>query len=224
MPVLLSWSTHQLPHSYLLKRNKNSDEALQAKLHACWSLDCSASCTAVTKVLTSGQARKAQGKERILILKIILIVMTIPTCWSTCWTKLLGFYPPIKPLGRPQLLTDEDGRWQGKTSQTSPAKLSTQLLHTVHAKRLLWAARQLHAESYLHVWISMDLLFPNSLLCTPPTSCNTTCYPGWIVPTVSAWSLTPTTSSMVTEIPLLVPSCCHIRSWAATNHLVTAVV
>lgn len=54
-----------------------------------------------------------------------------------------------------------------------------------------------HAESFLHVWISVDLLFPKSLLCTPPPSCNTTCYPGCIVLTANAWSLVLPAFSLV---------------------------
>lgn len=69
-----------------------------------------------------------------------------------------------------------------------------------HAKHLLRAARQSATEHYLLMWISMESLFSKSLLCAPPTFCNTTCSHGWIVLTVNNRSLCH--PSGFTEIPL----------------------
>lgn len=145
----------------------------------------------------------------------------------------MWYYSPTKLSGHLQFLTDQGGWWQDGPLRQVPVQAEFPTVsygpkfHMHHC--FIWCkAAALSCQTThcwdLHVWISRDLLFPKSLLCTAPTSCNATCYPSWIVLTVNAWSLVPTSSSVVLEIPLLGPTSCHTCSLTATKHLVTSVV
>lgn len=123
--------------------------------------------------------------------------MTVPSCRSwICQSNLFGCHPPMEPLGGLTVSYVSERTMTGRAHQTHPSQAE----YPTTSYGWLRAARQPDAESYLHMWVSMEPLFSESLLCTPPAFCNTTCYHGWIVLTVNNRSSCHL--SGFTEIPL----------------------
>lgn len=70
----------------------------------------------------------------------------------------------------------------------------------------------------------MDLFFPKSLLCAPPTCCSTTCYPCWTFLTIATKAPGPTPSSVLKKSLQLALFLAMSSAGTATKHLAVTEV
>lgn len=145
--------------------------------------------------------------------------MTVPTCCST------GSSSP-EPLGHPQLLTGQVGRWQGRSSQTNPGQ--AEYAATPYGLARAKPCSELPDSPMLRAVSCLDL-------CGSPVRKVPAVYSAHLLQHhLLPWLDRPDSECLVScahpilcghrDAPCLGPTSCHICGWAAIEPLVTTVV